>query len=43
MALGQIIVNAGVAGINLTLTALSSGAGGNANLFLDTLVFVRAP
>ncbi|NLI78150.1 MAG: hypothetical protein GX442_17165 [Candidatus Riflebacteria bacterium] len=42
MALGQIILNDGVAGVDLELTAISAGAGGGANLFLDSLVFVRA-
>ena len=43
MALGQIILNAGVVGVDLQVTALSAGAGGGANLFLDSLVFVQAP
>ncbi|HNS08143.1 MAG TPA: hypothetical protein PKN29_00520 [Candidatus Ozemobacteraceae bacterium] len=41
LALGQIQVNAGLSGIDIDLTAISAGAGGNATLLLDALVFVR--
>ncbi len=41
LALGQIQVNGGLAGIDVDLTAVSAGAGGNATLFFDGLVFVR--
>ncbi len=40
MALGQIIINTGVAGVDIDITAISAGAGGGANLFLDAIVFV---
>ncbi|HOY68735.1 MAG TPA: hypothetical protein PLP29_17790, partial [Candidatus Ozemobacteraceae bacterium] len=43
VALGQIIVNNGVEGVVVEMTALNAGAGGGANLFLDAIVFVRAP
>lgn len=43
ISLGQIIINAGVAGVDLDMTALAIGAGGGANLFLDAIVFVRVP
>lgn len=43
MTLGQIILNSGVAGVDIEMTAINAGAGGSANLFLDGLVFVRAP
>lgn len=43
MTLGQIIINSGVAGVDIEMTAINAGAGGSANLFLDALVFVRAP
>ncbi len=41
LALGQIQVNSGVAGVDVVLTAINAGSGGNATLFLDSLVFVR--
>ena len=41
VALGQIQINGGLAGIDIDLTAISAGAGGNATLFFDGLVFVR--
>ncbi|HMM61737.1 MAG TPA: hypothetical protein PKC25_16590, partial [Candidatus Rifleibacterium sp.] len=41
LALGQIQINGGLAGIDIDLTAISAGAGGNATLFFDGLVFVR--
>ncbi|MBF0542808.1 MAG: hypothetical protein HQM08_00120 [Candidatus Riflebacteria bacterium] len=43
VALGQILVNSGVVGVDVEITAVNAGAGGGANLFLDSLVFVRAP
>ena len=43
IALGQIILNSGVAGVDIGLTCINPGAGGGTNLFLDSLVFVRAP
>lgn len=41
LALGQIQINSGVEGVDVVMTAINSGAGGNATLFLDSLVFVR--
>ena len=41
MPLGQIQMNAGVRGIDIDLTAINAGSGGNAMLFFDCLVFVR--
>ena len=41
LALGQIQINAGLSGIDIDLTAISAGAGGNATLLLDALIFVR--
>ncbi len=41
LALGQIQINGGLSGIDIDLTAISAGAGGNATLFFDGLVFVR--
>lgn len=41
IALGQIQINSNVEGIDVVLTAINAGSGGNATLFLDTLVFVR--
>ncbi|MFZ2957838.1 MAG: hypothetical protein WA705_13205 [Candidatus Ozemobacteraceae bacterium] len=43
IALGQIILQANVTGVDLDLAAINPGAGGGANMFLDSLVFVRAP
>lgn len=41
LPLGQIQINSGVRGIDIDINAVSAGAGGNATLFLDALVFVR--
>ncbi|MEW6713106.1 MAG: hypothetical protein AB1403_25020, partial [Candidatus Riflebacteria bacterium] len=41
LALGQIQINSGVEGVDVVLTAINAGSGGNATLFLDSLVFVR--
>ncbi len=41
MALGQIQINAGVRGIDIDMTGINAGSGGNAMLFFDCLVFVR--
>ncbi|KAF1080928.1 MAG: hypothetical protein GQF41_2742 [Candidatus Rifleibacterium amylolyticum] len=41
MALGQIQINAGVRGIDIDMTAINAGSGGNAMVFFDCLVFVR--
>lgn len=41
MSLGQIQINAGVRGVDVDMTAINAGSGGNALLFLDALVFVR--
>ncbi len=43
IALGQIILNSGVEGVAIRMTAINAGAGGGANLFFDGLVFVRVP
>lgn len=43
IALGQIILNSGVEGVAIQMTAINAGAGGGANLFFDGLVFVRVP
>jgi fibronectin type 3 domain-containing protein len=40
--LGQIAIGNNVSGVDIDLTAMSAGAGGQATLFLDTLVFVRS-
>ncbi|NCB37174.1 MAG: hypothetical protein EOM80_00260 [Erysipelotrichia bacterium] len=41
LALGQIQIDYDVEGVDVDLRAISAGSGGNATLFLDTLVFVR--
>jgi len=41
MALGQIQINSGVRGIDIDMTAINAGSGGNAMVFFDCLVFVR--
>ena len=41
LALGQIQINSGVQGADIDITAINSGAGGGATLFLDAIVFVR--
>jgi len=43
VALGQIILNQGVEGVAIEMTAINAGAGGGANMFFDALAFVRAP
>ena len=43
LSLGQIILQNGVAGVDMEMTAINAGAGGGANLFLDAIVFVRSP
>ena len=39
--LGQIQIRSGLSGIDIDMTAISAGSGGNATLFFDGLVFVR--
>jgi hypothetical protein len=43
VALGQIITDSGIDGVDLELTATNAGAGGNAYMFLDSIVFVQIP
>lgn len=43
MTLGQIAIGTSVGGVDVEVTAVAAGAGGGANLFLDAIVFVRAP
>ncbi|MBF0499846.1 MAG: hypothetical protein HQM09_06925 [Candidatus Riflebacteria bacterium] len=43
VALGQIILQQGVSGVDLELVAVNPGAGGGTNMLLDSVVFVRAP
>jgi fibronectin type 3 domain-containing protein len=40
--LGQVSIGRNVAGVDIDMTAMSAGAGGQATLFLDALVFVRS-
>jgi len=43
MALGQILVSSTDAGVDVDVTAINAGAGGGTSLFIDSIVFVRAP
>ena len=41
MSVGSIQIDSSTSGVDIDLTAIAAGSGGNATLFLDALVFVR--
>jgi len=43
VALGQIILDSGNAGVDIEFTCVNAGSGGTAYAFLDSLVFVQIP